>query len=107
MFNGKAFWADEDGEVPTPMSADEKAKFLSLFERQDALKSVTRGLTARPGNCKKPVTFLSYYEGNWESCSFRWVWACRKNLPTKSTICPFRIESPDRIESETPKRSDV
>ena len=98
MFNGKAFWVDEDGEIPTPMSSDEKSKFLSLFaslrdspseeqfhERQDALKSATRGLTVRPGNCKKPVTFLSYYERNWESCSFRWVWAFRKNLPTKGT----------------------
>ena len=33
----------------------------------------------------RPVTFLSHYERNWESCSFRWVWAFRKNLPTEGT----------------------
>ena len=58
-------------------------KFVCLSQR--LADSATHGLTVRPGNCKKPVTFLSYYERNWESCSFRWVWAFRKNLPTEGT----------------------
>ena len=85
-------------EEPRPLSPDEKGQVLQLIklirdspseelfkENQEKLKAMTEGLTVRLGNSKNAVLFCSYYEANWESCAFRWVWAFRKNLPTKGT----------------------
>ena len=104
VFNGKAFW--EGGEEPIPLSPDEKGQVLQqiklirdspseeLFnENQEKLRAMTEGLTVRPGNSKNAVQFCSYYETNWERCTFRRVWAFRKNLPTKGTNYTQAAES--------------
>ena len=101
VFTGKAFWLD--GE---PMSADQKGEFLRqvirvrdspsedlIHKNQADLKVMTQGLTIRPGNAVNLKLFSEYYEQNWESCSFRWVKAFRKNLPLKGANDTQAIES--------------
>ena len=55
----------------------------AFVEREQKLLDSTKELFVRPGRVTKPVAFHVYYERNWKSCSFRWVFAYRKNLPTK------------------------
>ena len=94
MFTGKAFCGDA-GEKNYLCGADKDdlLKHLKLVrdspsqealaEREQKLFDSTKELVVRPGRVTKPVAFHTYYERNWKSCSFRWVYAYRKNLPTK------------------------
>ena len=86
-------------EEPRPLSPDEKGQVLQLIklirdspseelfkENQEKLKAMTEGLTVRPGNSRNAVQFSSYYEANWESCAFRWVWAFRRTSRRKEPM---------------------
>ena len=55
----------------------------AFVEREAKLLDSTKELFVRPGQVIKPVSFHDYYERNWRNCSFRWVFAYRKNLPLK------------------------
>ena len=44
---------------------------------------MTSDLDVRAGQAAKYVSFHDYYERNWKDCAFWWVFAFRKNLPTK------------------------
>ena len=54
-------------------------------KREQSLLDTTKDLQIRPGQVTKPVSFRDYYERNWKSCAFRWIFAYRKNLPTLGT----------------------
>ena len=45
--------------------------------------NVAMVLDVRAGQAANYVSFHDYYERNWKDCAFRWVFAFRKNLPTK------------------------
>ena len=87
VFTGKAYWGDAGDK--NYLSGDEKEELMKLLasvrggRRERDLVEMTKSLSVRPGQATKPVDFLSYYEKNWKSCSFRWVFAYRKNLPTQ------------------------
>ena len=61
--------------------------------RENKLLEMTRGLTVRAGQAINATSFRDYYEKNWKSCSFRWVLAYRKNLPTKGCNDTQAVES--------------
>ena len=101
VFNGKAFW--ENGE---PLSHIKKAELLEqiklvrdspsedlYIEREEKLLSLCEGLTVRAGSAINAVSFSSYYERNWKSMAFRWVYCYRKNLPLKGTNDTQAVES--------------
>ena len=52
---------------------------------EESLLSKTKHLSTRPGQVSYPVSFQDYYDTNWKSCAFRWIFAYRKNLPTLGT----------------------
>ena len=94
VFTGKAYWGDAGDK--NYLSGDEKEELMKLLasvrdapsedllhRRERDLVEMTKSLSVRPGQATKPVDFLSDYEKNWKSCSFRWVFAYRKNLPTQ------------------------
>ena len=94
MFTGKAYWGDAgDKNYLCGGDKDDLLTNLKLLrdspsqeafaEREQQLLDTTKELFVRPGRITKPVAFHTYYERNWKSCSFRWVYAYRKNLPTK------------------------
>ena len=62
-------------------------------ERENKLLQMTRDLSVRAGQAVHSATFLEYYSKKWEPCSFRWVLAFRKNLPTKGCNDTQAIES--------------
>ena len=93
VFTGKGYWGDAaDKNYVVGGEKEELIKQLILVrdspnqeffkEHEQKLFLMTKDLSIRPGQVTKPVQFLDYYEKNWKSCSFRWVYAYRKNLPT-------------------------
>ena len=94
VFTGKAYWGDagdknylaggEKEELMKLLASVRDAPSEELYLRRERdLVEMTKSLTVRPGQVTKPVEFLSYYQKNWKSCSFRWVFAYRKNLATQ------------------------
>ena len=63
-------------------------------EREDKLLEMTSDLDVRAGQAANYVSFHDYYERNWKDCAFRWVFAFRKNLPTKGCNDTCRIKQP-------------
>ena len=44
---------------------------------------MTSDLDVRAGQAANYLSFHEYYERKWKDCAFRWVFAFRKNFPTK------------------------
>ena len=96
VFTGRAYWGDA-GEK-NYLSGEEKDELMKQIVlvrdspsqdeyniREEKLLSMSKDLSIRPGQVSKPVSFLDYYQKNWKSCAFRWIFAYRKNLPTLGT----------------------
>ena len=104
MFTGKAYWgeaadknylcgADKD-DLLTQLKLLRDSPSESLFrEREAKLLSSAYDLWIRPGRVTKPVRFVDYYERNWQNCTFRWIFAFRKNLPTHGANDTQAVES--------------
>ena len=104
VFTGKAFWGEageknyfsgEDKEILMKQIAavrDAPSETL-YYEREAKLLETCQELYIRPSQSTKPVGFVEYYNKNWKSCSFRWVFAYRKNLPTNGANDTQAIES--------------
>ena len=73
-------------------------------EREAKLVDSTKELFVRPGQVQKPVSFHDYYEKNWKHCAFRWVFAFRKNLPTKGANDTQAAESTFRALKQKIKK---
>ena len=101
VFTGKAQW--KDGSFLTGGDKEQLLLQLSLVrdsptedvykERETKFLGMTRDLTVRAGQAVNAVLFHDYYFKNWRSCSFRWVLAYRKNLPTKGCNDTQAVES--------------
>ena len=93
MLTWKGFW----GEISAKrfLIGDEKSIILAqiakirdcpseqlFLQNEEELFRLTHDLWVRPGQSNHPVLFWDYYLRCWKSCSFRWVFAYRKNLPT-------------------------
>ena len=89
MFTGRAFWGDA-GEK-NYLCGEEKEDLMQKVimvrdspseeeyrKREQSLLDSTKDLQIRPGQVTKPVSFRDYYERNWKSCAFRWIFAYRK-----------------------------
>ena len=94
VLTGKAFWgeagdknylcgADKDDIMTNTKLLRDSPSQDAFEEREAKLVDSTKELFVRPGQVQKPVSFHDYYEKNWKHCAFRWVFAFRKNLPTK------------------------
>ena len=96
MFTGRAFWGDA-GEK-NYLCGEEKENLMQKVimvrdspseeeyrKREQSLLDTAKDLQIRPGQVTKPVSFRDYYERNWKSCAFCWIFAYSKNLPTLGT----------------------
>ena len=104
VFTGKSYWGDAgEHNYLTGPDKDDLMKQIVLVrdapseilykEREAKLLEMTKDLNIRPGQVTKPISFQEYYKKNWMSCSFRWVFAFRKNLPTNGANDTQAIES--------------
>ena len=104
VFTGKSYWGDAN--CHNYMSGSDKDDLMAQLilvrdapsenlyrERESKLIDMTKNLNIRPGQSSKPISFIDYYRKNWMSCSFRWVFAFRKNLPTNGANDTQAIES--------------
>ena len=96
MFTGRAYWGEAgDKNYLSGVEKEDLMKEIILLRdspsqeeyrlREESLLNQTKDLSVRPGQVSKPVSFYDYYCKNWKSCSFRWIFAYRKNLPTLGT----------------------
>ena len=53
------------------------------LERENKLLEMTQDLLVKAGQSLNKVPFSDYYAKCWKVCSFRWILAFRRNLPTK------------------------
>ena len=91
MLTGKSRWGD--GSFLVGGDKEQLLKQVCLVrdapseqlyrERENKLLEMTSDLDVRAGQAANYVSFHDYYERNWKDCAFRWVFAFRKNLPTK------------------------
>ena len=104
VFTGKSYWGDAgEHNYMTGPDKDDLMKQVVLVrdapseilyrEREATLLEMTKDFNVRPGQVTKPISFVEYYKKNWMSCSFRWVFAFRKNLPTNGANDTQAIES--------------
>ena len=54
---------------------------------------MTSDIDVRAGQAANYLSFHEYYERNWKDCAFRWVFAFRKNLPTKGSNDTQAVEA--------------
>ena len=96
VFTGRAYWgaasnknyfngSDKDEVMKQIILVRDSPSQEHYYEHEQKLLQMTKDLSIRPGQVSKPVSFHDYYEKNWKSCAFRWVYAYCKNLPTLGT----------------------
>ena len=104
VFTGKSYWGDanchnylsgsDKDDLMAQLILVRDAPSENLYrERESKPINMTKNLNIRPGQSSKPISFIDYYRKNLMSCSFHWLFAFRKNLPTNGANDTQAIES--------------
>ena len=85
---------DKDDLIKQILLVQDAPSEILYKEREAKLLEMTKDFHIRPGQVTKPISFHEYYKKNWKSCSFCWVFAFRKNLPTNGANDTQPLQQP-------------